>query len=132
MKKAYVTIIIAVLVLITAGIWMLNSDFGFRFEEILMFGGLIIVVAFALFIGISRMRSARQGQPPEDELSKKLLQKASSMAFYISLYMWLALSYFSDKIAIENHTLIGGGIWGMAIIFALCWIVFRLIGIRNA
>ncbi|MFC1732633.1 hypothetical protein ACFL6I_20210 [candidate division KSB1 bacterium] len=131
MKKAYLTIVIAIIVLVTTVVWILNSDFGFELEEIIMFGGILILIVFALFVSISRFKSLIKGQPAEDELSKRLLQKASSISFYISLYMWLALSYFSDKIKMENHTLIGGGILGMAIIFASCWLVFKIKGIKS-
>ena len=59
------------------------------------------------------------------------MQKTSSLSFYISLYLWLAIMYFSDKIDFETHTVIGAGILGMAVVFVICWLVFNFRGIRN-
>jgi hypothetical protein len=37
----------------------------------------------------------------------------------------------SDKSKLATHSLIGGGILGMAVVFAICWIVVYFKGIRN-
>jgi peptidoglycan/LPS O-acetylase OafA/YrhL len=89
------------------------------------------VILFAAFIGYKRLSSAKRGEPPEDELSKKVMQKTSSLSYYISLYLWLAIMYFSDRIHYETHTVIGAGILGMAVVFAICWLVFNFRGVRN-
>ena len=99
--------------------------------ELVNLGVIVIVVLFALFFGYKRLSSARKGEPIEDELSKKVMQKTASLSYYISLYLWLALMYFSEKLNYEAHTIIGAGILGMAIVFAVCWIVFNFRGIRN-
>jgi len=39
--------------------------------------------------------------------------------------------YFSDKIKYEIHIIIGIGILGMAVIFAVCWLVLNFTGIKN-
>ena len=39
--------------------------------------------------------------------------------------------YFSDKYEYETHTVIGAGIFGMAIVFTVCWLVFNFRGVRN-
>ena len=39
--------------------------------------------------------------------------------------------YYSDKTTLENHTLIGTGILGMAIIFAVTWVVIQFRGVKN-
>jgi hypothetical protein len=54
-----------------------------------------------------------------------------SISYYISIYFWLVLMNFSDRIKLESHSLIGAGVLGMAIIFALCWLVIWLTGLRN-
>jgi peptidoglycan/LPS O-acetylase OafA/YrhL len=88
-------------------------------------------VAFAVLIGYKRLSSAKRGEPAEDELSKKVMRKTSSLSFYISLYLWLAIMFFSDKLNYETHTIIGTGILGMAVVFAVCWLVVYFTGIRN-
>jgi len=131
MKKGVIVFIVATLVLITTGIWFFSGTEKFKPIELVSFGIIILVVLFAVFVGYKRLTSAKRGEPPEDELSKKVMQKTSSLSFYISLYLWLAIMYFSDKIDFETHTVIGAGILGMAVVFAICWLVFNFRGIRN-
>jgi peptidoglycan/LPS O-acetylase OafA/YrhL len=131
MKRGVIVFIVAALVLITTGIWFFSGTEKFKPIELVTFGIIILVVLFAVFVGYKRLTSAKRGEPPEDELSKKVMQKTSSLSFYISLYLWLAIMYFSDKIDFETHTVIGAGILGMAVVFAICWLVFNFRGIRN-
>jgi peptidoglycan/LPS O-acetylase OafA/YrhL len=131
MKKGIIVFIVAALVLITTGIWFFSAKENLRLFDLVSFGIIILVVAFAVFIGIKRITSAKRGEPPEDELSKKVMQKTAAWSYYVSLYLWLAIMYFSDKLHYETHTIIGAGILGMAVIFAICWLVFNFRGIRN-
>jgi peptidoglycan/LPS O-acetylase OafA/YrhL len=131
MKKGVIVFIVGALVLITTGIWFFTGTEKFKPFELIGFGVIILVVLFALFVGYKRLTSTKRGEPPEDELSKKVMQKTSSFSFYISLYLWLAIMYFSDKINSEIHTIIGAGILGMAVVFAICWLIFNFRGIRN-
>ena len=99
--------------------------------NLLNFGVIILVVCFAVFLGYKRLNSVRRGEPSEDELSKKVLQKTAAWSYYLSLYFWLALMYFSDKTKLETHSIIGIGIMGMAVVFAICWLIINFRGIRN-
>ena len=131
MKKAILMFFVAALVLITFGLWFFSSGSGTKPVDLLQFGIIILVVAFAIFVGFKRLGSARRGEPTEDELSKKVLQKTAAFSFYIALYMWVAMIYLSDKIKMESDVLIGAGILGMAVIYAICWIVFNFTGVKN-
>jgi len=131
MKKSVIVFIIAALVLITTLTWIFSGSGTVKPMELVNLGVIVIVVLFALFFGYKRLSSARKGEPTEDELSKKVMQRTSSLSYYISLYLWLALMYFSEKLNYEAHTIIGAGILGMAIVFAVCWLVFNFRGIRN-
>ena len=130
MKRAILVFVIAALVLLTVGLWI-SSSTELKPMDLVTFGVIIIVVAFAVFVGFKRLSSTRRGEPAEDELSKKVMQKTSSLSYYISLYLWLAIMYFSDRFKYETHTVIGAGILGMAITFAICWIVINFRGVRN-
>jgi len=131
MKKAVIVFIVAALVLATVGLWIFSSSGDFKPADIASFGIIILVVVFAIFFGVKRLTSAKRGEPPEDELSKKVMRKTSSLSYYISLYLWLAIMYFSDKFNYETHTIIGIGILGMAVVFAVCWLVINFTGIKN-
>lgn len=131
MKKTIVLFVLIALVLITSGMWFINSNNGFNLKELSPFLVLIIVIGFALFIGIKRLSSIKRGEPIKDELSKKIMVKTSSVSYYFSIYLWLIIMYYSDKTTLENHTLIGIGILGMAIIFAVAWVVIQFRGVKN-
>ena len=131
MKKTVLVFVVAALVLITTGLWYFSTNEPLKLYDLLTFGIIVIVVSFALFAGFKRLTSAKRGEPAEDELSKKIMRKASSVSYYISLYLWLAIGYFSEKINYETHTIIGAGILGMAVIFGICWLVINFSGIRN-
>jgi len=131
MKKSVIVFIVAALVLITTLLWIFSGSGTIKPMEYVSLGVIVLVVVFALFIGYKRLSSAKKGEPPEDEMSKKVMQKTSSLSYYISLYLWLVIMYFSDKLNYETHTIIGAGILGMAVTFAICWLVFNFRGVRN-
>jgi peptidoglycan/LPS O-acetylase OafA/YrhL len=130
MKKTISIFVIIGLLVLALILWIMKTR-TITYQDILMFGGLLVVVGFAVFIGINRIKSVIQKEPFEDELSKKIMTKASSISYYISIYLWLIIMYFSDKMTLESHSLIGAGILGMAIIFLLSWIGVKMFGVAN-
>lgn len=122
MRKAIIIAILAVLVLGTMIIWFIRSgatlDFGGFSIMIIQF----VVLVFAIVVVFRRLKSAKQNLPAEDEMSKGILRKGAATAYYVSLYMWLAFMFFEERIDLERSTLIGAGILGMAVIYALSWI----------
>jgi len=131
MKRAYLVFIVAGLVLAATVLWFFNSNSGFKLYDLVQFGVILLVLGFAIFVGYKRLTSAKRGEPPEDEMSKKVMRKTAAWSYYISLYLWLAIMYFSDRIELENHSLIGMGILGMAVVFAISWLVIYFGGINN-
>ena len=131
MKRIIILFVVAAFVLITTVIWITNTGNDFKRAELAQFGIILILVAFALFFGYKRLQSHKTGEPQEDEMSKKILRNSSSYSYFISIYWWLAVMYFSDKVKYETHTIIGGGILGMTAIFAISWVIVYLRGIRN-
>ena len=131
MKKTVVLFIIAAMVLIATGFWIFSGPSPVEPAEIVNLVVIVLVVVFALFFGYKRFTSIKKGEPAEDEMSKKIMQRTASLSYYISLYWWLAIMYFSDRLKFEMHTIIGTGILGMAVIFTVCWLVFNFRGVRN-
>jgi peptidoglycan/LPS O-acetylase OafA/YrhL len=131
MKKGIVVLIVAVLVLITTGLWFYSTSGNLKTFDMVSFGIIILVVAFAFFVGYKRLVSAKRGEPTEDELSKKVLLKTAAWSYYISLYLWVAMLFIKDRVSLDTEELIGAGILGMAISFAICWLVFNFRGVRN-
>ena len=126
-RKATLIAVLAVSVLVTMIFWFVRSgatlDFGGSSVIIIQF----VVLAFAIIVVFRRLKSAKQNLPAEDELSKSILLKAAATSYYVSLYLWLAFMFFEDRINLERSTLIGAGILGMALIYALSWVYHNYI-----
>lgn len=130
MKKPFY-LIFAIAAVIIAGIFVLQSkglfiEGGFTLPIIL-----VMVVVFAIIIGVRRVKSLKQGEPTEDEYSKKVMQKTAAYSFYISLYLWLVVSYLSEGSDMDTQQIIGIGVVGMAIVFLISWVFVKLMGLRN-
>jgi len=131
MKRAVLVFVLAAMVVILTALWFFSKTNEITTGNILNLGVILLVVGFAVFIGYKRLTSAKRGEPAEDELSKKVMLRTSSLSYYISLYLWFVIMYFSDKLKLETHTILGAGILGMAVTFAICWIYFNFRGVRN-
>jgi hypothetical protein len=131
MKRTIIGFVISALVLLALAIWAFKGHIAGNTQEIVMAAVVLVIVGFAVYIGIARLRSLQRHEPAEDELSKKVMLRASSLAYYISIYLWLYVMYISDKTTLEAHSLIGAGIVGMAVIFLLCWLGVKLFGMKH-
>ena len=130
MKKLIVGIVLAIILVF--GIWVLVLTEIIDKNDLLQSSFvLVIVVGFGLLVTFRRFISIRKGEPTDDELSKLILQKSSSLSFYVSLYLWLIISYFNDKVNLETEQIIGYGIIGMAIIFVGIWSFLKIKGLKN-
>lgn len=131
MKKIIPILVVSLLVLGTTILWLANSEFTMPVAEITQIGVIIMIVGLAVYLAIKRLRSLRRGEPAEDELSKKILRKASSFSYYVSIYLWLAVMFVNDHLTIRTDVLIGTGILGMAVIWVAFVIFFWIRGIKN-
>jgi hypothetical protein len=131
MKRDLLGFVISALVLAGLAMWAFKGHIAGNAQEIVMAGIVLVVVGFAVFLGVSRLRSRRRGEPAEDELSKKVMTRASSLAYYVSIYLWLFVMYISDKTTLEAHSLVGAGIAGMAVVFVLCWLGVKFSGMKR-
>ncbi len=130
-KTFFVLLVIGILTL-SLGAWVYYSKKGsLELVDLSHYVIVFVLVALALIFGMRRLRSERRGEPAEDELSKKIMQRAASTAYYVSLYWWLVLVYLSNSWQMETESLIGTGILGMAIIFALCWAYYKIKGVKS-
>lgn len=127
MRKAIFMVVLAVSLIVSVIVWLVSPSVEFSLQELLMILGLILVVGFALFLAFGRLRAVKLNLPAEDEMSKKILRRGAATSYYVSIYLWLVIIYFSDKTKLECRSLIGAGIMGMAILFALSWIYHRYI-----
>ena len=122
MRKAIIIAVLAVLVTGTIIIWLFNSEAPRIPEGFLMISIQIIILVFALVVVVKRWRAKKEKLPAEDEMSKKILIRSTATSYHVSLFMWLVVMYLDDKVNLECHALVGAGILGMAVIFALSWV----------
>ncbi|MBK7172400.1 MAG: DUF2178 domain-containing protein [Bacteroidales bacterium] len=130
MKRSVLAIIVSALILLSSLVWLFNSA-SITWGENIQLIIIMVIVAFGLYFAYRRLTSVKRGEPAEDEYSRKVLQKAAALSFYISIYLWLVIMYLTDKFKPETDVMFGWGILGMAVIFALSWVYFNFRGIRN-
>ena len=127
MRKTVFIAVLSVSVLVSMIFWIVRSGVTLNLKESSLLIIQLVVVVFAVFFAFRRLKSAKQNLPAEDEMSKKLLRKSAATSYYVSIYMWLAFMFFEERIDLERSTLIGAGILGMALIYALSWIYHNYI-----
>ena len=131
MKKAFISIFVLA-VLIVAGLWIYQSGNELSTNDIVHYIVISVLVLFALFMGFRKLSSVKRGQPSEDELSKRILEKSAARSYYISLYLWLVILYINNNKDVNTEELVGYGIIGMAVLFGLTWVFFYFKGIKDA
>ena len=131
MKRTIILFVVIVLVLVSITVWLLGTSGRFNYVDVFQFGVILVVVGFALFLGLKRVGSLKRGEPAEDELSRRILQKTAAISYYISLYMWVFMIYLKDRVTMDTEQLLGTGILAMAVTFGVVWLVINRRGIRN-
>jgi len=131
MKRGFIALLVSLTVLATTAFWFFGIEKKVSAPEVLTFMIIVVLVGFGLFFAYRRFTSAQRGEPQEDELSKKVLQKTAAWSYYISLYMWVFMIWLKDRVTLDTEQVLGAGILSMAVIFFACWIIIRLRGIRN-
>jgi uncharacterized membrane protein len=109
----------------------MSSGFFVSGAEAWQFVIIILLVAMGIYVAISRVRRVNRGEPVEDEFSKKILQKASSISFYVSLYLWVAMIFVNSRTDMDTEVLLGTGILGMAVIWVVLVVFFKIRGLKN-
>ncbi len=126
--RLIIIVIISLFVIVTGALFSYSS---FKSGEAA--GGIlgaiiaIIILAFAITVYRRGNKDMKKGFPLQDERSRRVLEKASSLAFYISLYLLLAVGFLSDDIIkfrdVSQATGITVGC--MALLFAVFWAYYN-------
>lgn len=130
MSKKVVGIAIIIVVIIGLVLFFVNDGFS-KIDKIESIFVLVLVVGIGMVTVYRHFLSTARGEPEEDEYSKLILEKAASKSYYVSLYLWLIISYFSQRIKIDTEQVIGFGIIGMAVLFVIFWSYFRIKGLKS-
>ncbi len=85
------------------------------------------IFVFGLFVFIRGNRDIKRGFPLKDERSRKVVEKATSKAFLVTIYLLLAIGFLSEDVIhfrdVSQATSITVGI--MALLFALFWLYYN-------
>lgn len=130
MKRPYY-LIFAISALIVAALFLLESKGMLIGEHSTLTIVLSVIAILAIIIAVIRFKSFKNREPVEDEYSNKIMQKTAAYSFYVSLYLWLAVSYFSEDSKMDTQQIIGYGVVGMAVVFVVSWVIVKLNGLSN-
>lgn len=131
MKKSLLVFIVAGLVLVSTVIWLLSTVEKYTTMDLLHIGIISLLVGFAVFVGFKRVSNEKRGEPVEDELSKKILQKSAALSYFISLYIWVFLLFLKDRVSMDTEELLGTGILTMGVTFGVTWLILNYRGLKN-
>ena len=95
------------------------------YTSILVSIAAILLVIFGVF-ALRRYRDAKMGLPFEDERSRRIMEKAASKSFYVTLYVLLAIGIFSEG-AIQFRDVsqaTGTAVGIMALLWFAFWIYY--------
>jgi len=129
MKKFIVAVVLTVVLM--AGLLIFRMTGISDKMDLLQSAVILLLAGFGILTVFRHLSSFRKGEPAEDELSKMILQKSAALSYYVSLYLWLAITYISDKVELTTEQLLGYGIIGMALVFVASWSFFKIKGLKN-
>ena len=130
--KTFLAFYFTFLLLALAGIGLYQNEDLPRQLEVVHIVVLLSVVGIGLYQAYLKIKAKRSGQPPDDEYSLRILHRAGTSSFLLSLYLWAIIIYLHAKTEIATGILFSCGIMGMAVLFALSWLYFKIWGSKNA
>ena len=129
--KSFISFISPVLGLTLLGLWAYMAKEPFDKLGYLIFGLSILLIGFGLYFRIQSYKSTKAGLTSDDELSKRIKEKAAAKAFGISIYMWLFIILFVKGTEPKVKIIMGFGLLGMALVFFLNWLYYSKVGISD-
>ena len=130
--RTFLSFYLTFFILAIAGIGLYQNQEMPKYMEIIHISMLVIIIGIGLYQAYQKILSKKKEQPSDDELSLKILYRASSTSYLVSLYLWALIIYIWSKTETGIGILFGSGILTMAAIFVLCWLYYKLFGINDA
>ncbi len=129
--KSLVSFISPTLGIMLLGLWAYLSKEPFNTIGYLIFGLSILMIGFGLYFKIQKFISEKSGLTSDDELSKRIKEKAAAKAFGFSIYMWVFIILFLIDMEPRDKIIIGLCLIGMGLIFFLNWLYYSKVGISD-
>ncbi len=124
-NRVIIAAVVTLLVILTALIFSGNLLRNGKFPDILLPTGILIILMLFIVPFVKRRYfDVKQGYPYEDERSKKILMKASTQAFTLSIWWLLILMWYADTGALIPRHVAAAGIVGMALLFGFCYFYY--------
>ena len=133
---AYIKFFVSALIAVLAAFWVVKTDQPFNSMAYIVLGVMIFLSGFALYQGIRALKNERAGLKPEDELSRRIKEKAAATAYKVSIFMWLfCLLFVIDLIPVHTiaqaKIIVAFGMVGMTLIFIITWLYLSKVGISD-
>jgi len=129
--KSLVSFISPALGICLLGLWTYMAKEPFDILGYLIYGLSILMIGFGLYFKIKSFKNEKAGLNSEDELSKRIKEKAAAKAFNYSIYMWLfGILFFIDMIP-RDRIIMGLGLLAMGLIFFINWLYYSKVGISD-
>ena len=129
--KSLISFISPILGLTLLCLWVYMAKEPFNTIGYLIFGLSVLMIFFGIYFKIQRYKNEKAGLTSDDELSKRIKEKATAKAFNLSFYMWLFIILFIKGIEPNVKIIMGFGLLGMALVFFLNWLYYSKIGISD-
>lgn len=114
--------IIPIGILALAGLWFFKSEGPYSVLAYILLGAMILIASLQLYFANKAFQNERSGLTPEDELSKRVREKAAANAFKISVYMWTFIILFFIDMDTGAKIILGLGLIGMGLTYLISWL----------
>lgn len=131
MKRSILIFAVVILIIASLILWYLSMGTRVDSVDYVQFIVIAILVLFAVYFGVNRLKSERRGEPAEDEMSLRLVHRTAALSYYVSLYLWVVIIYLKDRVEMDTEQLLGSGVLGMGVIFGIVYFILRFRGLRN-
>ena len=128
-SKTLLIILIALTIFFISGVAIYSSMATLEIMDLVIYSSIFIIVAYSIYIFYKRYRDEKRGLTAEDELSKRIKERAGAYSFGASFYLWTLILLATLDSKISNEVIIGIGIAGMGILFSGFWIYLNNKGI---
>ena len=134
MKKIVVPVFFITFVVILAAIGIFQTGvnrISNSNSEYIFVGIIVVLFIVGIVLSIKRYISAKQGLPEEDEMSTKIVNRAASISYFLSLILWLVIIFLNTTTTLNTGIIVGYGIIGMVVIFVLNLVYFQFRGVND-
>ncbi|KAA3635991.1 MAG: hypothetical protein DWQ02_08975 [Bacteroidetes bacterium] len=127
MKTIFWPVFILTWSLVLSGLWIIQpNEAPASLLEFIFVGIIVVFFALGVYFGYNRFRNKQQGFPEDDEMSKKITQKAAALSFYIGVFLWVILIYIQSHTTIGLNWILASGMIGMALTFIISWSILSI------